>query len=323
MPRLRLAPSAAGRVKVAFSIGGGYRPVYVPELYDELHPPTKAEVFCNTSVGDLLFSFRSRRLGFLEYLQFLKARRRQHKNGRKKGASVMGFEATPDPCEISHKLRDFAKTNQINLFKAKSLLPLAGLVFDTKQAASNHVTLKALADQFESLGARSWGVTKAPIPPSIPVTFGLTNPYHKDLFVGGSSGGAAYSVACGLSSFSLGTNAGGSNRIPAGLLGLTGLYMGSGIRLPNTSGVKSLHRSAGFICRTPDDAGILLSHLLRHGSQQQEAIVKNFQARLSDDTIGRIAVARDLVPPHDDKEYNKYLYPGTEKKFRTCVCLHL
>jgi allophanate hydrolase len=48
------------------------------------------------------------------------------------------------------------------------------------------------------------------------------NPHHPDYIPGGSSSGAAVSVATGTSSFALGTDTGGSGRVPASYCGVTG-----------------------------------------------------------------------------------------------------
>jgi aspartyl-tRNA(Asn)/glutamyl-tRNA(Gln) amidotransferase subunit A len=59
------------------------------------------------------------------------------------------------------------------------------------------------------------GVTDSPI-------YGITrNPYNKDRTSGGSSGGAAVSVALGMCHFAIGTDGGGSVRIPSSFCGIS------------------------------------------------------------------------------------------------------
>lgn len=61
------------------------------------------------------------------------------------------------------------------------------------------------------------GVTDSPLT-------GITrNPWNTDLTPGGSSGGASAQVAAGLGQFAVGTDGGGSIRIPAGFTGIAGL----------------------------------------------------------------------------------------------------
>lgn len=63
----------------------------------------------------------------------------------------------------------------------------------------------------------------------------VRNPYNKELIPGGSSGGSAAAVSAGMVAASLGSDTGGSNRIPAGLCGIcgfrpsTGRYPGDGL----------------------------------------------------------------------------------------------
>ena len=72
------------------------------------------------------------------------------------------------------------------------------------------------------------------------------NPYHQDYFAGGSSGGTAAAVASRAATAGLGTDTGGSVRIPAALTGICGLRPSSG-RYPDGGVVP--------ISRTRDTAG--------------------------------------------------------------------
>jgi aspartyl-tRNA(Asn)/glutamyl-tRNA(Gln) amidotransferase subunit A len=92
--------------------------------------------------------------------------------------------------------------------------------------------------------------------------FGVTrNPWNRAMTPGGSSGGSAAQVAAGLAPLALGTDGGGSIRIPASFAGIYGLKPTTG-RVPvfpvSASGDLS---HAGPMTRTVDDAAIFLNAL--------------------------------------------------------------
>lgn len=100
----------------------------------------------------------------------------------------------------------------------------------------------------------AFGMTTTNPPP-----FGVTlNPWDHGRIAGGSSGGTAAAVAADLSVGGLGTDTGGSIRVPSALTGLTGLRPTFG-RI-STRGVFPLSwtfDTAGPIARSADDAGLL------------------------------------------------------------------
>jgi Asp-tRNA(Asn)/Glu-tRNA(Gln) amidotransferase A subunit family amidase len=90
---------------------------------------------------------------------------------------------------------------------------------------------------------------------------GVTNnPWDRARTAGGSSGGAASSVAAGLGHLAWGSDGGGSIRIPASCCGVVGLKASSG-RIPFVSEVDAFEpvTTEGPITRTVADAGLLLS----------------------------------------------------------------
>ena len=101
--------------------------------------------------------------------------------------------------------------------------------------------------------------------------FGTTvNPWDSERVPGGSSGGAAAAVAAGLSSFEIGTDIGGSIRLPASFCGVFGHKPSWGV-VPSTGYLD--HEAGGTIeadvnvhgpiTRSADDLEMLLEVLVR------------------------------------------------------------
>lgn len=89
--------------------------------------------------------------------------------------------------------------------------------------------------------------------------FGIThNPWNQKLTPGGSSGGAAAAVAAGLGPIGVGTDGGGSLRIPAAFCGVFGFKPSFG-RVPNWPGSGgAILRHIGTITRTVGDMAAAL-----------------------------------------------------------------
>lgn len=93
----------------------------------------------------------------------------------------------------------------------------------------------------------------------------VLNPLNRDLATGGSSGGSAAAVAAGIVPIALGTDTGGSVRVPAALCGVTGLKVTHGrgsIRgvYPLASGLDTV----GPIAANTDDAELAFQVLAAH-----------------------------------------------------------
>jgi len=91
--------------------------------------------------------------------------------------------------------------------------------------------------------------------------WGLTrNPWNRDRTPGGSSGGAGASVAAGMTPLAVGTDGGGSVRIPAAYCGLVGVKPTFGLvpKEPGFSGWKTLS-IIGPLARSVRDAAALLA----------------------------------------------------------------
>jgi mandelamide amidase len=100
----------------------------------------------------------------------------------------------------------------------------------------------------------------------------VANPWDYSLFPGGSSGGTAAAVSMGLSPAGLGTDTGGSARIPASLTGVVGFRPSSG-RYPSTAvtPISSTRDTIGLISRTVDDL-IVLDEVIVPDSESVKAV---------------------------------------------------
>nr|WP_220479440.1 amidase [Curtobacterium pusillum] len=132
-----------------------------------------------------------------------------------------------------------------------------------RAAAADHPLVAAL----DAAGAVSLGKTASPefgMSSSSETRFGTTrNPYDPTRAPGGSSSGAAVAVAAGLLPAAVGSDGGGSVRIPAAATGLVGLKPSRGRvpSMPGRSGVGGLS-VAGPLTRNVADAGMLLDALV-------------------------------------------------------------
>jgi amidase len=130
-------------------------------------------------------------------------------------------------------------------------------------ASEDHPLVAAL----DAAGTISLGKTATPefgMSSSSETQFGVTrNPYDTTRAPGGSSSGAAVAVAAGLLPAAVGSDGGGSVRIPAAATGLVGLKPSRG-RVPSMPGRTGLGglAVAGPLTRTVADAGMLLDALM-------------------------------------------------------------
>ena len=106
------------------------------------------------------------------------------------------------------------------------------------------------------------------------------NPVNPEFITGGSSGGSAAAVACGMCYGAVGTDTAGSVREPAALCGIVGLKPTYG--LVSTEGIIPLSVSldhAGPLTRTVEDAAILLDAITEPPTTSRKTLeigIENF-----------------------------------------------
>ncbi len=107
-----------------------------------------------------------------------------------------------------------------------------------------------------------------------PLTGITRNPWDTDKTPGGSSAGAAASVAAGVTPFALGTDGGGSVRIPSSFTGLAGIK-GSFARVPvwPTSATPTLAH-VGPLARSVRDAALLFSAIAGYDARDPFSIAE-------------------------------------------------
>lgn len=148
---------------------------------------------------------------------------------------------------------------------------------------------------------------------------GITrNPWNTDLTPGGSSGGAVVAAALGMGCLHVGTDAGGSIRIPASFTGVFGFKASFG-RVPNwPPSAFSTMSHAGPITRTVKDAAHMLTIMTKPDVRDWFALPyqpKDYAAICSSDlAISDLKIAYSPNPGgrEVDPEVAKRVYEATE-----------
>lgn len=133
------------------------------------------------------------------------------------------------------------------------------------------------------------------------------NPWNLDRISGGSSGGSAAAVSARLCAGALGTDTGGSVRIPAAHCGIVGLKATYG--LASIRGIIPLSVSldhVGPMCRTVADAALMLQALAGYDSLDIASIqanIPNYASALQRRTVSlRLGVPREFYYEDVDPE---------------------
>lgn len=154
------------------------------------------------------------------------------------------------------------------------------------------------------------------------------NPWDVTRTAGGSSGGTAAAVAAGLASVGVGSDGGGSIRIPAAFTGLVGVKPGTGLcRDEHGFRTMSEFASPGPMARTVADARILLGVLADRPYPRRDAAVQRVAwcprpagAPVDRDVASLVGHVPDLLAElaHDVAEYDLPVH-GWEEIFAPLV----
>jgi aspartyl-tRNA(Asn)/glutamyl-tRNA(Gln) amidotransferase subunit A len=176
--------------------------------------------------------------------------------------------------------REAASAAEVAVMTGEPLPPLHGVPFSVKDLVftrrvlttggsrlfADHVPEEdaVVVERLKGAGAILVGKTNTPEFGHKGVTdnplFGITrNPWNRELTPGGSSGGAGAAVATGLGPLAVGTDGGGSIRIPASFCGIYGLKPSFG-RVPSYPRFPGWHGVSvtGPMTRTVRDAALML-----------------------------------------------------------------
>ncbi|MFI0713457.1 amidase [Streptomyces inhibens] len=153
--------------------------------------------------------------------------------------------------------------------------------------------------------------------------YGLTTPQTKNAWdaervAGGSSGGSAVAVAAGAATFALGTDTGGSIRVPAALNGVVGLKPTYGL-VPR-HGVTSLSWSldhVGPLTRTVEDAALVLAALAGYDHRDPASLsvpAADYRPTSAEDLGGlRVGVPGNYYFDHVDAEVESAVRLAVER----------
>jgi len=135
----------------------------------------------------------------------------------------------------------------------------------------------------------------------------VNNPWNLAHNPGGSSSGSGVAVAAGLCAGSLGTDTGGSIRIPAAFCGIVGLKATHGrISLFGVTPLSWSLDHVGPMTRTVKDAALMLQALAGHNAHDlgaSEAPVSDYTTKLTGDIKGlRLGIPARFFPDYTDPE---------------------
>jgi aspartyl-tRNA(Asn)/glutamyl-tRNA(Gln) amidotransferase subunit A len=115
------------------------------------------------------------------------------------------------------------------------------------------------------------------------------NPWHLEHTTGGSSSGSAAAVAGGLAAFALGSDTGGSIRVPASFCGVTGLKPSFGrVDAAGVVPLSGTFDTIGPLCRTALDCALVLQALIAPAAGERTVVIGEAERNLAGLRIGLV-----------------------------------
>ncbi|MGI5526558.1 amidase [Streptomyces syringium] len=230
------------------------------------------------SVADAAEAVRSRRVSPVELVDSVLERIEEVEPRLRAFTTVTADHARKAARKAEAEIAGDAPRGPLHAIPAglKDLIDVAGMA----TTASSRVRAGHRAETDSTVAARltAAGVAFVGKTHTHEFAYGLTTPqtsnaWSLDRVAGGSSGGSAVAVAAGAATFALGTDTGGSIRVPASLNGIVGLKPTYGL-VPRY-GVTSLAWSldhVGPLTRTVQDAALVLAALAGHDPRDPASV---------------------------------------------------
>jgi aspartyl-tRNA(Asn)/glutamyl-tRNA(Gln) amidotransferase subunit A len=220
------------------------------------------------SASDLRAAYERRELSPVEVIEDVLARLRAVEPAVNAFATVTDqlAHAAARDAERAFRAGDAPRLAGIPI-AIKDLIATAGIETTSgSHAFAGHIpgADAPVARRARAAGAAILGKSTTPefgwkCPTDSPLLGVTRNPWALDRTPGGSSGGSAVAVACGVGPLALGTDGGGSIRQPASFCGVLGFKASFG-RVPCTppSGTIDTFNAGGVLARTTRDAALAL-----------------------------------------------------------------